>query len=67
MQPELALRCAEFFSSLSDYCLQYYHSCNIPSYVDREEKERKTKMIKKNHKKNRPKYKSKLENENDQN
>jgi len=26
--PELALRCAQFFHSVSKYCLGYYRNCN---------------------------------------
>jgi len=46
--PELALRCAQFFHSLSQYCLYYYKNCNFLFYLDNQEADiYKTKMIKK--------------------
>ena len=46
--PELALRCAQFFHTVSEYCVGYYHSCLFLVYVDvRENDSKKTKHIKK--------------------
>lgn len=46
--PELALRCAQFFHSLSQYCLYFYKNCKFDDYLDNKEADiHKTKMIKK--------------------
>lgn len=47
--PELALRCAQFFHSLSQYCLYFYRNCNNLYYIEdnRESDIHKTKLIKK--------------------
>ncbi len=48
--PELALRCAQFFHSLSQYCLYFYKNCKIlPNlFIDNREADiHKTKLIKK--------------------
>lgn len=49
--PELALRCAQFFHSISQYCVSYYNNCKSQKYSDiREEQTKKTKLIKKQEK-----------------
>lgn len=46
--PELALRCAQFFHSISQYCMGYYRNCMFCGYLDKlQEESRKTKLIKK--------------------
>jgi hypothetical protein len=47
--PELALRCAQFFHSLSQYCLYFYKNCKyFPNNLDNKEADvHKTKLIKK--------------------
>ena len=44
----MALRCAEFFHSVSEYCVGYYRNCKAWFMLDvKEEEIKKTKHIKK--------------------
>jgi len=46
--PELALRCAQFFQSVSKYCLGYYRNCNYEMIKTKEmRKEERPNRLKK--------------------
>jgi hypothetical protein len=49
--PELALHCAQFFHSISRYCVGFYKNRTAPPHTDKHEQElRKVKLIKKQEK-----------------